>query len=305
MSPSEQAWHPVPGVRLAAAAAGIRYQGRDDLVLMALEPGSECAAVFTRNSFCAAPVHVARSHLARTAPRYLLINSGNANAGTGQRGLRDAESSCAALATVTDCRAEEVLPFSTGVIGDYLPVERLAAALPELVERLDEGGWPVAARAIMTTDTVPKLVSRQVALDSGLVTVTGIAKGAGMICPDMATLLAFLATDAAVDASLLQDCLKQAVDRTFNAITVDGDTSTNDACVLIATGRHGNPPCGMRLSLIRRVSRRRSRRSVSSWRPPSCAMPRVPPNWSPSRSRTPRMTLRPAPWPIPLPIHHW
>ncbi|NCA68559.1 MAG: bifunctional glutamate N-acetyltransferase/amino-acid acetyltransferase ArgJ [Sphingobacteriia bacterium] len=242
MSPSEQAWHPVPGVRLAAAAAGIRYQGRDDLVLMALEPGSECAAVFTRNSFCAAPVHVARSHLARTAPRYLLINSGNANAGTGQRGLRDAESSCAALATVTDCRAEEVLPFSTGVIGDYLPVERLAAALPELVERLDEGGWPVAARAIMTTDTVPKLVSRQVALDSGLVTVTGIAKGAGMICPDMATLLAFLATDAAVDASLLQDCLKQAVDRTFNAITVDGDTSTNDACVLIATGRHGNPP---------------------------------------------------------------
>ncbi|MCG6896321.1 MAG: bifunctional glutamate N-acetyltransferase/amino-acid acetyltransferase ArgJ [Thiocapsa sp.] len=234
--------HLVDGVRLAAGAAGIRYTGRDDLVIIEVVKGSGCAAVFTRNAFCAAPVHVAKAHLSRTAPRYLLINAGNANAGTGRRGIQDAESSCAALARVGQCAAEEVLPFSTGVIGEHLPVERIAAALPDLMDRLDARAWPDAARAIMTTDRVPKLVSREFELHGRPARVTGISKGAGMICPDMATMLAFLATDAAVSPTLLQDCLRAAVAGSFNAITVDGDTSTNDACVLLATGACGNPP---------------------------------------------------------------
>ena len=231
----------VPGVRLAAGAAGIRYQGRDDLVVMALDPGTRCAAVFTRNAFCAAPVQVARDHLTGTAPRYLLINAGNANAGTGPRGLRDARGCCEALATLGDCQANAVLPFSTGVIGEHLPVERLIAALPEVMARLREDAWPAAARAIMTTDQVAKLVSRRFQLNGREATVTGMAKGAGMICPNMATMLAFIATDAAVSSTLLQSCLRDAVARSFNAITVDGDTSTNDACVLMATGACGNP----------------------------------------------------------------
>jgi len=233
--------HLVDGVRLAAGAAGIRYTGRDDLVIIEVVKGSGCAAVFTRNAFCAAPVHVAKAHLSRTAPRYLLINAGNANAGTGRRGIQDAESSCAALARVGQCAAEEVLPFSTGVIGEHLPVERIAAALPDLMDRLDARAWPDAARAIMTTDRVPKLVSREFELHGRPARVTGISKGAGMICPDMATLLAFLATDAAVDRPLLLDLLRDAVDGSFNAITVDGDTSTNDSCVIAATGALGNP----------------------------------------------------------------
>ena len=233
---------PIPGLRLAAAAAGIRYRDRDDLVAFELAPGSQCAAVFTRNAFCAAPVALARRHLAAGTPRWLLINAGNANAGTGARGLAAAEASCQALAARAGCAAGQVLPFSTGVIGEHLPVERIAAALPELLGTLAEDGWPRAARAIMTTDTVPKLVSRRFELDGRPATVTGIAKGAGMICPNMATLLAFVATDAAVAPALLQDCLRDIADRTFNAITIDGDTSTNDSCVLIATGAHGNPP---------------------------------------------------------------
>lgn len=233
---------PVSGLQLATGAAGIRYQDRDDLALFALPPAAVCAAVFTRNAFCAAPVILARHHLRTAAPRYLLVNAGNANAGTGRRGLEDARASCAALAALVGCQPEEILPFSTGVIGEPLPVERIAATLPDMLERLDSAAWPHAARAIMTTDTVPKLVSRQFDLQGRTATVTGIAKGAGMICPDLATLLAFVATDAAVAPALLQACLQTAVASSFNAITIDGDTSTNDSCVLVATGGLGNPP---------------------------------------------------------------
>lgn len=242
MSDEQLPFERVPGVRLAAVAAGIRYQNRADLCLLELAPGTRCAAVFTRNAFCAAPVTLARRHLAATPPRYLLINSGNANAGTGPRGLADAEASCAALATLAGCRAEEVLPFSTGVIGEPLPVDRLVAALPAALAALDAAAWPLAARAIMTTDTRPKLVSRRLAVAGRAAVITGIAKGAGMIRPDMATMLAFLATDVALDQGLLQACLAEAVATSFNAITIDGDTSTNDACVIAATGTLGNLP---------------------------------------------------------------
>jgi glutamate N-acetyltransferase/amino-acid N-acetyltransferase len=230
---------PVPGIRLAAAAAGIRYRNRDDLVLIELAEGGTAAAVFTRNAFCAAPVIVAREHLAAAAPRYLLINSGNANAGTGAAGLDAARETCRLLAGAAGCAMQQVLPFSTGVIGQDLPLEPFARAMPGLLAGLSTDGWPHAARAIMTTDTVPKLVSRQCEIAGTRVTVTGMAKGSGMICPDMATMLAYLATDAAVPPPLLQVCLRDAVARSFNAITVDGDTSTNDACVLLASGAAG------------------------------------------------------------------
>ena len=230
---------PVAGIRLGSACAGIKKPDRRDLVVMEIAEGARCAAVFTRNAFCAAPVTVARNHLAGTAPRYLLINTGNANAGTGAQGLRDAESCCAALARIAGCSQQQVLPFSTGVIGEPLPVERIIAGLPPALGALDANGWALAAQGIMTTDTRPKGASRQIDLHGQTLTVTGIAKGAGMIRPDMATMLAFVATDAAVDAQLLQSCLQQAVDASFNRITVDGDTSTNDACVLIATGASG------------------------------------------------------------------
>jgi len=209
---------------------------------MALPAGARCAAVFTRNAFCAAPVPVAKRHLAVASPRYLLINSGNANAGTGEQGVEDAVASCAALAALTGCRTEEVLPFSTGIIGENLPVARLEAALPTALGRMRETAWPDAARAIMTTDTVPKLAARRFNVAGRTAVVSGMAKGAGMIRPDMATLLAFLATDLAVDRALLQDCLRAAVEVSFNAITIDGDTSTNDACVLGAVGTLGNEP---------------------------------------------------------------
>jgi glutamate N-acetyltransferase/amino-acid N-acetyltransferase len=235
-------YRPVPGVLLSTAAAGIRYQGRDDLVLMALPESSRCAAVFTRNAFCAAPVVVAKRHLAAASPRYLLINSGNANAGTGSQGLDDAEASCALLAALAGCRVEEVLPFSTGVIGENLPVDRFRGAIPVALEHLRETAWPEAARAIMTTDTVPKLASRSFSVGRRRAVVSGMAKGAGMIRPDMATMLAFVATDLAVQQELLQLCLQGAVDVSFNAITVDGDTSTNDACLLAAAGTLGNDP---------------------------------------------------------------
>jgi len=233
---------PVPGVLLSAVAAGIRHQDRDDLALMALPSGTRCAAVFTRNAFCAAPVLIAKRHLALAAPRYLLINSGNANAGTGDQGLTDAAASCAALAELAGCRPEEVLPFSTGVIGEPLLLSKLTSALPEALDRLHETAWPEAARAIMTTDTVPKLASRRFTAAGRTAVVMGMAKGAGMIRPDMATLLAFLATDLAVDRALLRHVLGTAMATSFNAITVDGDTSTNDACVLAATGTLGNQP---------------------------------------------------------------
>ena len=233
---TELAFLPVSGVRVGTAAAGIKYPDRDDLALIALPEEAACAAVFTRNAFCAAPVVVAREHLAKGQVRYLLINSGNANAGTGVTGLEDARQSCVELARLAGCEPHQILPFSTGVIGESLPMDRLLAALPALVAATAEENWPVTARAIMTTDTVPKLVSRQIDLDGQSVTVTGMAKGSGMICPDMATMLAYVATDAAVEPALLQSCLEQAVAPSFNSITVDGDTSTNDACVLVASG---------------------------------------------------------------------
>ena len=229
----------VPGIRLGATAANIRYKNHDDLALIELAPEGSAAAVFTRNAFCAAPVTVARDHLHETPPRYLLINSGNANAGTGDRGLRAALETCRLLAAAAGCALNEVAPFSTGVIGEDLPVDRFAEAIPGLLSSVTDTGWEAVASAIMTTDTVPKLVSRQVDLPGARVTIAGTAKGAGMIRPDMATMLAFIGTDAEVSAPVLQQCLHEAVDVSFNAITVDGDTSTNDACVLLASGRSG------------------------------------------------------------------
>ena len=229
----------VAGIRLGTARAGIKYPDRRDLVVVELAAGTQAAAVFTRNAFCAAPVTVARAHLAAASPRYLVINTGNANAGTGRQGLADAEASCRSLAERTGCRSEEVLPFSTGVIGEPLPLFRLVTGLPEALATLRPDGWAEAAAGIMTTDTRPKWASRRLTLAGREVTITGIAKGAGMIRPDMATMLAFVATDAAVDPALLREILHEAVADSFNAITVDGDTSTNDACLLLATGRSG------------------------------------------------------------------
>ncbi|MES9860946.1 MAG: bifunctional glutamate N-acetyltransferase/amino-acid acetyltransferase ArgJ [Candidatus Thiodiazotropha sp. LLP2] len=233
---------PVPGVRLGVTAAEICYQGRNDLLVIELVDGAECAAVFTRNAFCAAPVQLAKDHLQQGAPRLLLINSGNANAGTGQQGLDDAKRCCQELAGLVGCEPHQVLPFSTGVIGEPLPVERMLQAFPKALQGLVPEGWESASRTIMTTDTRPKLASRRFEVDGVTVQVTGMAKGSGMIRPDMATMLAYVATDLKVSASLLQSCLKQAVDPSFNSITVDGDTSTNDACVLIASGASSLPP---------------------------------------------------------------
>lgn len=229
--------HPVEGIRLGTCAAGIRYPDRLDLVLIETAADTKAAAVFTRNRFCAAPVIVARDHLAASPPRALLINTGYANAGMGEIGLRDALACCRAVANRLGCKDAEVMPFSTGVIGERLPVDRIVNALPACVERLGESEWADAAHGIMTTDSVAKGASRQFKLGSETVTLTGIAKGAGMIRPDMATMLAFIATDAALNPQALQESLRRAVARSFNRITVDGDTSTNDACILLATGR--------------------------------------------------------------------
>ena len=232
----------VAGIRLGVAAAGIKTADRKDMVVIEIAEGGSCAAVFTRNAFCAAPVHVAKSHLQKNTPRYLLINSGNANAGTGEQGMRDAESSCRLLADAAGCRPEEVLPFSTGVIGVNLPVDKMSQAIPAALAEMTERGWEPAAEAIMTTDTRPKLASSHFEIDGVRVSVRGMAKGSGMIRPDMATMLAYLATDAAVTPGLLQSALNDAVAPSFNSITVDGDTSTNDACILLASGCSGTPP---------------------------------------------------------------
>ena len=231
----------VPGIRLGTTAAGIRKPDRPDLVVIECAPGTNVTAVFTRNRFCAAPVTVARDHLETAPPRALLINTGFANAGTGPFGLEDARACCAALAGQLGCRTKEILPFSTGIIGERLPVSRIVAGLPGCLMNLNENGWADAARGIMTTDTVPKGSSRKINLGSQTVLLTGVAKGAGMIRPDMATMLAFVATDAAVTSAVLNSCLLTAVNQSFNRITVDGDTSTNDACVLMATGLARNP----------------------------------------------------------------
>ncbi|RMF15199.1 MAG: bifunctional glutamate N-acetyltransferase/amino-acid acetyltransferase ArgJ [Gammaproteobacteria bacterium] len=231
-------FYPIEGVRAGVASAGIKKPGRKDLVVFELAEGARTAGVFTQNAFCAAPVQVARAHLHQTAPRYWVINTGNANAGTGEPGLRDAETTCKALADLTGVKASEVLPFSTGVIGEKLPIERLTAALPEALANLGPDNWAEAASGIMTTDTRPKGASAQVECDGGIWSVSGISKGAGMICPNMATMLAFVATDAPLDQAALEWVLREATERSFNRITVDGDTSTNDSCMLVATGRH-------------------------------------------------------------------
>lgn len=227
----------IEGVRLGTAMAGIKKPNRRDLVVIEVPEGATVAATFTRNAFCAAPVHVARDHLEKASPRYLLINTGNANAGTGARGRQDAESCCAALADLAGIEAHRVLPFSTGVIGEPLPVERIAAGAPAALESLSENGWALAAEGIMTTDTRIKGASAQVELDGGTVTINGISKGSGMIQPNMATMLGFVACDATIEPARLQQWLREAVKVSFNSITVDSDTSTNDACTLIASGR--------------------------------------------------------------------
>ncbi|MBT8119962.1 MAG: bifunctional glutamate N-acetyltransferase/amino-acid acetyltransferase ArgJ [Gammaproteobacteria bacterium] len=231
---------PIKGIRLASVAAGIKKNGNDDLVVMAIDESSNCAASFTKNAFCAAPVTLAKQHLSQHSPRALLINSGNANAGTGDTGMQNAQQSCQWLASALGVLSEQVLPFSTGVIGEQLPMPVIQSGITQVVSKLAEENWTDAARGIMTTDTVAKAVSRTMQIGDKKITISGIAKGSGMICPDMATMLAFIATDADVDAGFLQLCLSQAVDDSFNAITVDGDTSTNDACVIIATGKAAN-----------------------------------------------------------------
>ncbi|GHU19250.1 arginine biosynthesis bifunctional protein ArgJ [Betaproteobacteria bacterium] len=239
-TPAPEKLFPVAGVRLGVAEAGIRKMNRRDLTLLALEPGATVAGVFTQNRFCAAPVHVCREHLKTGREiRALVINTGNANAGTGDEGLRAAKETCAAVGKLLGIDARQVLPFSTGVIHEPLPVDRLVAALPRCRDDLDTNHWHAAAHAIMTTDTVAKAASRQVDVGGKTVTVTGMTKGSGMIHPNMATMLGFIATDAALPASLLQTLVREAAGESFNCITVDGDTSTNDSFILIATGKSG------------------------------------------------------------------
>jgi glutamate N-acetyltransferase/amino-acid N-acetyltransferase len=234
---------PVAGVSLGIAAANIKRENRKDLLVMQLCEGARVAGVFTRNRFCAAPVIVAREHLAHAAVtgqdgiRALLVNTGNANAGTGEQGMQDARTTCAALAGLLGCKAAQILPFSTGVIMEPLPVAKIAAGLPAAVANMRADNWYDAANAIMTTDIVAKAISRQITIDGVTVTITGIAKGSGMIHPNMATMLGYIATDAAIAQPLLQTMVREAGDRSFNCITVDGDTSTNDALMLIATGK--------------------------------------------------------------------
>jgi glutamate N-acetyltransferase/amino-acid N-acetyltransferase len=235
-APDAAQLHPVAGVELGIAMAGVRKANRKDLLVMRLAPGASVAGVFTRNRFCAAPVLLARKHL-RNPVRALVVNTGNANAGTGADGLRRALTVCGALASSLGCKAGQILPFSTGVIMEPLPAERIIAGLPQALAGLAAGNWFSAAEAIMTTDTVAKAASVRVKLSSGIATVTGIAKGSGMIRPDMATMLGFVATDAKVARGALQRMAKQAADASFNSITVDGDTSTNDAFVCLATGK--------------------------------------------------------------------
>ncbi|MBE9539831.1 MAG: bifunctional glutamate N-acetyltransferase/amino-acid acetyltransferase ArgJ [Proteobacteria bacterium] len=233
---------PVAGIRLGTVSAGIKTPGRKDLVLIEAQVGSTCAAVFTQNAFCAAPVTVAKEHLrdCHADVRYLLINTGNANAGTGERGIELAQSCAAAVAQLAGVSSRDVLPFSTGVIGEPLPAEKIHTALPAAFEALDSDGWGEAASGILTTDTRPKGASVKFSCDGREYVVTGIAKGAGMIRPNMATMLAYLATDMAVEKTVLQHLLSAAVETSFNRITIDGDTSTNDACVLLSTGEAGN-----------------------------------------------------------------
>ncbi|UFH48525.1 bifunctional glutamate N-acetyltransferase/amino-acid acetyltransferase ArgJ [Pseudomonas sp. KNUC1026] len=232
--------HPVPGFELGIASAGIKRPGRKDVVVMRCAEGSSVAGVFTLNAFCAAPVIIAKQRVSG-AVRYFLTNTGNANAGTGAPGLAAAERTCASLARLAGVDASAVLPFSTGVIGEPLPVEKIEGALQAALDDLSEGNWAEAATGIMTTDTLPKGASRQFTHEGVTVTVTGISKGAGMIRPNMATMLGYIATDAKVAPAVLKDLILDGANKSFNRITIDGDTSTNDCCMLVATGKANLP----------------------------------------------------------------
>ena len=239
--------HPVAGFRLGVASAGIKKAGRKDLVVMEITAGASIAAAFTKNAFCAAPVQIAKTNLAEntccSSLRYLVTNTGNANAGTGEQGHKNALQVCQALADLQAVDRSAVLPFSTGVIGEPLPVEKIITALPSAIQNLAEGGWDAAATAILTTDTRPKGASSQLVLAGKTVTITGVSKGSGMIKPNMATMLAYVATDLHISQELLQQWITELVDVSFNRITVDGDTSTNDSAVLVGTGLlAGRPP---------------------------------------------------------------
>ena len=256
--PTADSLLPVPGIALGTAAAKIKAWDRDDVVLVVAEPGALAAGVFTQNRFCAAPVSVSRAHLKAQRQRgldfrALVINAGNANAGTGDAGVAATRDTCDAAARLDRCASEQVLAYSTGVIMEPLPVERILAALPAAHANASPGSWFAAAQAIMTTDTVPKGASRRVAIDGVDVTVTGIAKGAGMIHPDMATMLAFIATDAPIGERLLDAMTRDIAGVSFNGITIDGDTSTNDSFVVAASGNAGIAP------LVERSDRRVAR----------------------------------------------
>lgn len=232
---------PVAGIRLGHAQAGIRKSGRKDVLVIALQAGTTVAGVFTKNRFCAAPVQICREHLAthQEGIAALVVNTGNANAGTGEPGYRNAQTTCSELAKLLSVNAQQILPFSTGVILEPLPVDKLVAALPQAIANLQEDNWYNAAEAIMTTDTQPKACSRQVTIAGKTITFTGISKGAGMIQPNMATMLGYLATDAKVSSALLKKLTVEAADASFNAITIDGDTSTNDSFIIMASGTSG------------------------------------------------------------------
>ncbi len=239
-TPAPEVLHPVAGIRLGVAAAGIRKKDRNDLTVIAIESGASVAGVFTQNRFCAAPVQVCRAHLAQhanAAIRALVINTGIANAGTGEQGLAASNTTCKELAALLNVDASEILPFSTGVILEPLPVDKLVAGLPAAIADLAANHWHAAAHAIMTTDTIAKAASRQLTVNGKTITLTGMSKGAGMIKPNMATMLGFIGTDAGVAPQLLAETLKGVADESFNAITVDGDTSTNDSFIAIATGQ--------------------------------------------------------------------
>ena len=225
----------IKGIRLSASSAKIYRKKRDDIALIEITDGSVTSAAFTQNRFCAAPVQISKNHLSKSKPRYCLINAGNANAGTGEDGLSNSKAICRELAKITNCNENEILPFSTGVIGEDLPVEKINKVLPQLVKNLSEDCWANVAKSIMTTDTIPKAVSSQISIANSTVSITGIAKGSGMIKPDMATMLSFVATDANITKDALDKIRDHALFKSFNRITIDGDTSTNDSFLLIST----------------------------------------------------------------------
>jgi len=271
--------HAVAGVRWGVTEAGVRKANRKDVSVMLLDEGASVAGVFTKNRFCAAPVQVCREHLqGGQGIRAMVINTGNANAGTGAPGLAHARHTCEAMAALLQCQPGQILPFSTGVIMEPLPVDRIVAGLPAAIAGAAAANWAQAAEGIMTTDTVPKAASRQLQIGGKTVSITGISKGAGMIRPNMATMLGFLATDAAIAPDLLPTLARELADGSFNRITIDGDTSTNDSFVVVATHQPGMPlsPRGPRPKARR--SRPRCCKWPVSWHMPSCATVRARPN---------------------------